>query len=118
MRTQTTLASSPRLLPWLVPLVCLALFTRLEAAPAFRKTLTVNGGQVSGGPLADFPFLFSTTDPDLRTTANGGRVTNTNGWDIIFATSLTCADSTSCGGDKLDHEIESYNPTTGQLIAW
>ena len=118
MRTQTTLASSPRLLPWLVPLVCLALFTRLEAAPAFRKTLTVNGGQVSGGPLADFPFLFSTTDPDLRTTANGGRVTNANGWDIIFATSLTCADSTSCGGNKLDHEIETYNPAIGQLIAW
>ena len=89
-----------------------------EAAPAFHKKITINPGQVTGGPLTNFPFLFSTTDPALRTTANGGSVTNANGWDIIFATSPNCADSTSCGGNKLDHEIESYNAVTGQLIAW
>jgi len=90
-----------------------------DAAFAYRKTITVNGGQVTGGPLINFPFLFSTTDPDLRTTANGGRVTNANGYDIIFR----ALDDTTCGGPgtspcTLDHEVEKYDPTTGQLIAW
>jgi hypothetical protein len=94
------------------------LVTAAQAAPLFHKTITINPGQVTGGPLTNFPFLFSSTDPALRTTANGGRVTNVSGWDIIFATSPTCADSTTCGGNKLDHEIESYNAATGQFIAW
>ncbi len=89
-----------------------------EAAPTFQKTITINPGQVTGGPLTNYPFLFNTTDPALRTTGSGGTVTNVNGWDIIFATSPTCADSTSCGGAKLDHEIERYNATTGELVAW
>jgi hypothetical protein len=89
-----------------------------DAAPLFHKTIRINAGQVTGGPHTNFPFLFSTTDPAFRTTANGGAVTNANGWDIIFATTPACADSTMCGGNKLDHEIETYNATTGQLIAW
>jgi hypothetical protein len=93
--------------------------TTAEAAPAYRKTITINvGSPVSGGPYANFPLLFNTTDPALRTTANGGQVTNPNGWDIIFATVPNCADSTSCGGKKLDHEVERYTPTTGELVAW
>src|SRR3990172_5427418 len=99
-------------------LVFSILVASVEAAPTFQKTITINPGQVTGGPLTNFPFLFNTTDPALRTTANGGSVTNVNGWDIIFATSPTCAESTSCGGAKLDHEIERYNATTGELVAW
>jgi hypothetical protein len=89
-----------------------------EAAPASRKTITINPAQVTGGPLADYPLLFNTTDISLRTTANGGSVTKPLGWDIMFATSPTCADWATCGGKKLDHEIERYNGTTGQLVAW
>jgi len=107
---------------WLMQCAVLVLLHGLvavaQAAPLFHKVLRVNYGQVTGGPLTNFPLLFSSTDPALRTTANGGRVTNANGWDIIFATTPTCADSTTCGGNKLDHEIESYNAVTGQLIAW
>ena len=69
-----------------------------EAAPTFHKTIRMNPGQVTGGPLTNFPFLSNTTDLHLRTTANGGAVTNANGWDIIFAaTASTTATSTSSG---------------------
>jgi hypothetical protein len=46
-----------------------------EASPAFHKTITINASQVTGGPPTNSPFL-STTDPDLRMSAHGGRVTN------------------------------------------
>ena len=42
--------------------------------------------------------------------ANGGNVGQSDGGDLLF----TSADGTT----KLDHEIESYNATTGALVAW
>lgn len=87
----------------------------------FRKPITIDRTQVgnTGAPttLSDFPLLYSVTDLDLRTTANGGDVTSANGFDIIFR----ALDATTCGGPSvctLDHEIEAYNGLTGQLIAW
>ncbi|MBN1115624.1 MAG: DUF2341 domain-containing protein, partial [Bacteroidales bacterium] len=75
----------------------------------FEKTITIDENKVSGNEnLIDFPLLYSVTDPDLRTAPNGG-VENASGWDIAF---------TDLAGNKLDHEIESYNPSTGDLIAW
>ena len=59
--------------------------------------------------LTDFPALISFTDPLLRSVANGGHVSNANGYDIIF---------TDQNGSKLDHELESYNPATGEYIGW
>ncbi len=89
------------------------------AAFAYRKNLRVNPGQVAGGPLANFPLLVSTIDPDLRTTVNGGKVVSGSGFDIVFR----ALDDTTCGGPGtspclLDHEIERYVPATGELIAW
>jgi hypothetical protein len=84
---------------------------------SYSQSITVNAGQVSGGPLTHFPLLFSTTDANLATVANGGYVTNANGYDIIFMGE----DSTTCNGPSsciLNFEVESYNATTGQLIAW
>jgi hypothetical protein len=75
----------------------------------FRKSITVNSGQVIGGPHANFPLLVSLTDANLKTTANGGNVTDAGGDDIIFRDSA---------GTQLDHEIESYTATTGVLVAW
>jgi len=90
----------------------------------YRKSITVQSGQVSNGPLTNFPILVSMTDADLRTTANGGHVASYNAgtndpWDIIFE----ALDDTTCGGAgtapcKLDHEIEQYVASTGQLVAW
>jgi len=83
----------------------------------YRKSITVQSGQVQGGPHTDFPMLVSLTDPDLRTLATGGHVTSSLGYDIIFR----AVDSTTCGGTApctLAHEIEKYDPSTGELVAW
>ncbi|HCI72318.1 MAG TPA: hypothetical protein DHV30_17675, partial [Balneola sp.] len=71
----------------------------------------VNSAQVSGSSdLSNFPVLMSFTLPDLRSTGNGGLVQNVNGYDILF----TSANGTSI----LSHQIETYDPTTGQIEIW
>ncbi|MEQ8323202.1 MAG: DUF2341 domain-containing protein [Vicingaceae bacterium] len=77
---------------------------------AYRKTITIDNTEVSGSTaLTDFPVLISLTDNDLRTTANGGQVQNSSGYDIVFTdTNLV----------PYDHEIESYDETTGEYVAW
>jgi len=76
-----------------------------------RKAITIDHTKVSGSStLANFPVLFSVIDANLRTVSNGGAVGKTDGSDILFT-----------GGDaltKLSHEIERYNPATGELVAW
>ena len=87
----------------------------------FRKPITIDRSKLSDPScavtLTNFPILYSVTDLDLRSTANGGNVTYSTGDDIIFR----AYDSTTCGGTAwcgLDHEIEKYDETTGELIAW
>jgi hypothetical protein len=76
-----------------------------------RKPVTVNHTQVSApSGLVNFPILFSVTDPNLCSLASGGEVGKLDGTDILF--------TASDGVTKLNHEIETYNPTTGQLVAW
>ena len=59
----------------------------------------------------NFPVLVGGTYPYLATAANGGRVNDPNGYDVIFASDAACK-------VKLNHEVELYNPTTGQIAAW
>lgn len=81
------------------------------AGYGFGKQVTVLSTQVAGGtPLINFPMLISITDPDLRTTANGGQVESGNGFDIIF----TLGDCST----QLAHDLEHYDPTTGELVIW
>ncbi|MDI6791402.1 MAG: DUF2341 domain-containing protein [bacterium] len=77
----------------------------------YCRLIDITNAQVSGGPHTNFPFLFNTTLADLKTTINSGKVTNANGFDIIFT-------SDAAGSTKLDHEIEKYTATTGEFIAW
>jgi len=99
-------------------LVALALLSaEVEGAFGFRKVITVQAGQVAGGPHANFPLLVSLVDPNLATVPNGGNVTSSNGYDIIFRGE----DVTTCGGPascRLEHEIEHYDAATGTLVAW
>ncbi|MEP5944118.1 MAG: DUF2341 domain-containing protein, partial [Balneola sp.] len=77
----------------------------------YRKKLTIDNTRVSGaGTLTNFPVLISFTDADIATTSNGGLTTNVNGYDIAF--------THSDGSTQLDHELESYNASTGQILAW
>src|SRR5664279_4319233 len=74
-----------------------------------RRPITVDHTKVSSS-LANFPLLVSLTDAGLKAYSAGGGVGKSDGTDILF----TGAD----GVTKLNHEIESYNPTTGQIVAW
>lgn len=81
------------------------------AGYAFGKEISVDATEVTGSsPLSNFPVLISITDTDLRSTSNGGNVENSNGFDITF-TQLDC-------NTPLLFDLESYNPTTGELVIW
>ena len=81
-----------------------------------QRSITVNNGQVTG-TLSGYPMLVlnptsGLANPNnLKTTANGGRVTSANGYDIIFVNG---------GGTLLPFEMvrhgqanTTYDPTTG-----
>ncbi len=74
-----------------------------------KITFTSDTAKISG-TLSNFPTLISLTLDNLKTTANGGCVTNSNGYDIRF----TASDGTT----DLTHELERYNAATGELITW
>ena len=78
---------------------------------AYSKTITISPSQVSSGDQTNFPMLFSGTYSYLATTANGGKVTNSSGNDIIFT-------SDAAGTNILPFEQESYNPITGAVNYW
>jgi len=77
----------------------------------YRRTIAVDHTKVPNTDQTNFPLLFSGTYPFLATTANGGNVTNANGYDIIFT-------SDSAGSTLLSWEMETYNATTGALNVW
>jgi hypothetical protein len=103
-------------------------FTSLLYYFVYYKSITVNAGGVSNGPLTNFPMLVSMTDPNLQAlpngAANGGHIaaynaTTNDPQDLIFE----ALDDTTCGGAntspcKLNHEIEAYGASNGQLVAW
>ncbi len=78
----------------------------------YRRLISTDQTKVSGGaPLTDFVMLFTTTQNDLKSVANGGKV--------VYASSL--ADirfELADGGDRLYHQIDKYDPATGELWAW
>ncbi len=103
------------------PLDTYTSYGRVEMAACnfgYRKPITVQSGQVSSGPQTNFPMLVNiSSDNDLRTTANGGDVISSSGYDIVFRG----LDATTCGGTApctLAHEIETYTASNGQLVAW
>lgn len=76
---------------------------------SYRKAITIDHTKVPNTDQANFPVLISLTDAALRTQANGGKVQNANGYDIIFADQA---------GVELDHEIESYDGVNGTINMW
>ena len=78
---------------------------------SYQRAIVIDHTQVPNTDQDNFPFRFNTTDPAFATTANGGHVTSSTGNDIIFSTDPN-------GLIKLNHELEEYNPVTGQVIAW
>lgn len=95
-------------------LLCLFLIGKISAQPLgynYGKVITLLASQVVGpNDLADFTVMLKMTDPDLRSISNGGKVANSNGYDIIF-TQNNCMQS-------LAHQVDEYNPVTGYLLVW
>ncbi|HEY6350972.1 MAG TPA: DUF2341 domain-containing protein, partial [Candidatus Angelobacter sp.] len=77
----------------------------------FERTITIPHTNVSNADLINFPIVISGVYSYLASVANGGKVQNANGYDIIFA-------ADAGGNNKLDHEIESYDPVTGTINIW
>jgi RHS repeat-associated protein len=76
-----------------------------------RTPITIDHTKVSGsGTLANFPMLFSVTGTEFKTVANGGYVASATGADIFF--------TSNDGVTKLNHELERYTATAGEVIAW
>ena len=74
----------------------------------YTRDLTLNAASGSSD-LTDFPALINITSADLKSVSNSGHVNSLTGYDIIF---------TDVSGNKLDHQIESYDPVAGQFIGW
>jgi len=75
---------------------------------SYYKVITIDNTKVTSN-LTNFPVLYSVTDSNLKATTSGGYVGNLLGNDILFANS---------SGEKLYHEIDEYDSTTGVLTAW
>ena len=76
----------------------------------FERNITIDHSLVAGGAdLYSFPVLIKLTGQDFLKTSPQGQVINTNGYDIIF---------TDESYNKLDHQLEYYDGTNGDLIAW
>ncbi len=74
----------------------------------YQKVITIDHTNI-GSNLTDYPLLIDAQDNDLKSTVNGGHVQSSSGYDIAFYDKNT---------NKLDHEIELYNETTGKYVAW
>jgi hypothetical protein len=76
-----------------------------DSSWSYRKQITATSSATAiPSAQTNFPMLVNlTSDADLASRAQS------NGNDILF---------TSSSGTKLDHEIEYYASSTGQLVAW
>jgi PKD repeat protein len=75
-----------------------------DCAWNYRQSITIDRTKVAG-PLSNFPVLVSlASDPDLASYARA------DGHDILF--------TSSDGTTRLSHEIESYQGSSGELVAW
>ena len=78
---------------------------------SYRRAVVIDHTKVANSDQTNFPVLISGTYSYLANVANGGKVQNTNGYDIVF--------SSDCAGlQNLNHEIQSYNPATGAAALW
>jgi len=74
---------------------------------SYRKLIAINSSQILSD-LTNFPVLvYESSDPDL---ADDSKCQN-DGDDITF---ILYSDNTT----QLNHEIELFNGTTGELVAW
>ena len=84
----------------------------LHAGYAYYISHTPAASQVSSGPHTDFPVLIDVTDNTLKTTGNGGQVTDAQGDDIVPHSDATCTTAITA------FELIAYDGTTGRIRMW
>ena len=75
----------------------------------YRRRLVVPPPSAGGETVQDVVLLVQETRDWLRSVAAGGRVESAQGFDLRFEAG---------DGTRLDHELERYEPTNGELVAW
>ncbi|MBS1564816.1 MAG: DUF2341 domain-containing protein [Bacteroidetes bacterium] len=75
----------------------------------YGKVITINHSLVAANQT-NFPVLINVTDPNLRTTGNGGHMRSASANDVVFT-----ADD---GVTLLPYQMERYSATTGDYTAW
>lgn len=83
----------------------------VSSAPSFahNRALPIPTS-VTNTNLSNFTMVVQGTIPGLATIANGGFVNSSVGNDIVFS-------SNNLGSSLLNWELESYDPTTGTIVA-
>ncbi|HSR89375.1 MAG TPA: LamG-like jellyroll fold domain-containing protein [Candidatus Udaeobacter sp.] len=79
----------------------------------YSRSITIDHTKVPNTDQSNFPVLVSGTYTYLKTTANGGLVRNSSGYDIGFFTSSDCSTT-----NKMSWETETYTSTTGAVSYW
>ncbi|HRX72867.1 MAG TPA: DUF2341 domain-containing protein [Hyphomonas sp.] len=75
----------------------------------YRRRIVMPAQAPDAGIVEDVVVMVSEQGTWLKSAAHGGKVTYPDGADIRFE---------DMQGNKLDHEIESYDPESGTLLAW
>ncbi len=91
--------------------VTITVNTSSSSPNRYFRAITIDRTKVANTTQYNFPVLISGTYPFLKTTANGGKVYNANGFDVTFTADID-------GTVNLNWEIEKYNPATGEIVAW
>ena len=94
------------LLPFIIPVLVDDAFAAdwYSTSWEYRKKIEISLNSEISSDLSNFPVLVSVIDSDFI------KATESDGTDIIF----TANDGTT----RLAHEIERYNTSTGEVIAW
>jgi YD repeat-containing protein len=78
---------------------------------SYNSAVTFAHAEVPNTDQQNFPVLISGTYADFANVTNGGKIQSPQGYDIVFT-------SDAAGQNRLDHEIDSYNPATGSVAFW
>jgi len=93
----------------------------------YCRELTITAGGASGGvattTTAGFALVATSTISSLRTTGNGGTITQTStASGTTTPVDVIITDGTECNSDGgstvLDFYFEKYVPTTGEFVLW
>lgn len=82
-----------------------------QAAYGYHRVITFGSTTEIPSAQTNFTWVFKGTLAYLATVANGGNVTNSSGYDIVFSPNID-------GSSPYSFELVSYDPATGAIEAW